>query len=215
VIFDLRDESAGGGFVVGAMLQASVIRHVGAVDLLGVRFVPGAAPLFLGTAAAELTGTVIPASAIGVLATALLECDGTSERITLLNQYLLERLRPADASATALQGMALIERARGLLRVELLCRSLGVSERTLQRTFAAQVGLTPKQAIRIMRFRRAVALLRASPRGSLATIAHSCGYADQAHFTREFRELAAISPTDYTRETGIVGFLQDAPTGPP
>ncbi len=213
VIFDLHAESDGGGMVVGTMLQASVFRQVGDINMLGVRFVPGAAPLFLHTPAGELTDAIIPATSIWNDSKSLLgqlrECVDTPQRTVLLNHFLLERLRPAAGSEAALSAMATIERARGLLRVDLLCRTLGISERTLQRIFASQVGLTPKQAIRVMRFRHAITLLQGARRGSLASIAHSCGYADQAHFTREFRVLAAISPVEYTREKGLVGFVQD------
>ena len=217
VIFDLRDSSAGGGIVVGAMLTASVFHHVGRIDMLGVRFVPGAAPLFLRAPAGELTASTLPADSLWHdsrdLQSQLLECVNARERLTLLDRYLLDRMQPRDGAESALQGMALIERARGLLRVELLCRSLGVNERALQRAFANQVGLTPKQAIRIMRFRHAVSQLQGARRGTLASIALNCGYADQAHFTREFRELAATTPTEFAHEKGLVGFVQDQALG--
>ena len=217
VIFDLHDSNAGGGMVVGAMLTASVFHHVGQIDMLGVRFVPGAAPLFLRAPAGELTAATIPADTLWHdsrdFQSQLLECANTRERLTLLDRYLLDRMQPRAGAESALQGMALIERSRGLLRVELLCRSLGVNERALQRAFANQVGLTPKQAIRIMRFRNAVMLLQRAPRGTLASIALNCGYADQAHFTREFRELAAATPMEFAREKGLVGFVQDAVPG--
>src|SRR5688500_10646442 len=54
VIFDLTDP-AGGPRIVGTMLEAAVIHYDAPADLLGVRFRPGAAPLFLGVAANELT----------------------------------------------------------------------------------------------------------------------------------------------------------------
>jgi AraC-like DNA-binding protein len=219
VIFDLHEPARGGGMIVGTMLTASVFHHIGEIDMLGVRFVPGAAPLFLRTAAGELTGATLSANAVwpdsSDLVAQLLDGSDTRERLAKLDRYLLARLKPASGSDAAIRGMALIERARGLLRVEMLCRSLGINERTLQRSFTNQVGLTPKQAIRVMRFRHAVTLLQSASRGSLASIALSCGYADQAHFTREFRDLAAVSPLEFARERGLVGFVQDAARAEP
>ncbi len=213
IIFDLRDGSARGTIVVGAMLQARVFQHSGPSDMLGVRFVPGAAPLFLRNDAAELTAQVVAAdalwSAAGALTERLREGHDLAGRLRVINAELRRRLQPDRANPAALQGMALIERARGQLRIDVLCRSLNVSERTLQRAFASQVGLTPKQAIRIMRFRGALRLMQAAPRRTLAHIALSGGYADQAHFTREFRELAALTPLEFRREIGFVGFVQD------
>ncbi|MGH7460821.1 MAG: AraC family transcriptional regulator [Longimicrobiales bacterium] len=212
IIFDLRS-GVQRGVVVGAMLEASVFHMLGPLDMLGVRFVPGAAPLFLGSDASELTTQIVPADNVwrdaDELAGQLFECGDHSRRLQILNEALLRRLQRQRAQPAALQGMALIERAHGQLRLDLLCRSLNVSERTLQRTFASQVGLTPKQAIRIMRFRGALQLMHIEPRATLAQVALRSGYADQAHFTREFRELAAATPAEFRRETGLVGFVQD------
>src|SRR5262245_6071766 len=177
IIFDLR-AGANAGFVVGAMLEASVFPFYGPTDMLGVRFVPGAAPLFLGGEAQEFTAQVVLADNVwkdaDEVAARLLECADYDQRMRLLNAELLRRLNPRRANPAALQGMALIERARGQLRMELLCKSLNVSERTLQRAFASQVGLTPKQAIRIMRFRGAVQLMQVNPRASLSHVALRC-----------------------------------------
>jgi AraC-like DNA-binding protein len=217
VIFDLRASSARPAIVVGAMLTAGVFQYVGPVDLFGARFVPGAAPLFLRAPAAELTDTTIDActiwSDVDDLVGLMLESEDLRARIRLLDQYLIRRLRPDRPYLVALRGMALIERARGQLRVERICETLNVTERALQRVFASYVGITPKQALRVMRFRHTLNCLQREPRGSLSSIALSCGYADQAHFNREFRELAGLTPTEYLKEHTLVGFLQDVVPG--
>ncbi len=65
---------------------------------------------------------------------------------------------------------------------------------------------------RLVRFQRAAHLLQQPGHRSLVSIALSCGYYDQAHFNREFRELAACTPTVYlaqlradTAGTGMSG----------
>jgi AraC-like DNA-binding protein len=222
VIFDLADnpdadQPAGErAYVVGAMLEAEVFRHAGAMDMVGVRFAPGAAPLFLRTPAHELTATVATASAIwsdapDVLAQ-LRETPALSDRLRLLDEYLLARLDAQDKAGLALRGMNAIERSRGLISLTALRAELATGERTLQRRFEDWVGLTPKQALRIARFRHALSLLFAKPRHTLARIAAICGYSDQAHLTNEFQALARITPRAYAQERGLVGFLQDAAT---
>jgi AraC-like DNA-binding protein len=49
----------------------------------------------------------------------------------------------------------------------------------------------------VIRFDRAVTAIRASGVRGLAEIAFECGYSDQAHLNREFRELAGTSPTTF------------------
>jgi AraC-like DNA-binding protein len=216
IVFDLAAPTGPQGLVVGAMLQARVYRHAGQVDLLGVRFVPGSASGFFGLSALTLTDTVINAAEVwsdaAAVAGRLSAATDVRHRLRHLADRLSRAYASSDRASSALVGMGLIERARGRLSVGRLCHSLQVNERTLQRSFAEQVGLTPKQAIRIVRFRQALREL-GRPHTTMAAVAHSCGYADQAHFTREFRDLAAISPRDYLRERRIVGFVQDLEPG--
>jgi AraC-like DNA-binding protein len=73
----------------------------------------------------------------------------------------------------------------------------GYSHRTLIDLFAGAVGLTPKRYARVRRFH--VALRRASQHASWADIAAGLGYSDQAHFSREFREFAGVTPSGYRR----------------
>ena len=72
----------------------------------------------------------------------------------------------------------------------------------------AECGLTPRDVRRLARFERARADLGRAP---LAEVAHRCGYADQAHLTREWGALAGCSPTTWLREE--FPFLQDHQVG--
>ena len=58
----------------------------------------------------------------------------------------------------------------------------------------------PKVVGRVLRFDRARRLLGRPARPGLAAVAATCGYYDQAHLTREFRELAGMSPTAWLAE---------------
>jgi AraC-like DNA-binding protein len=82
----------------------------------------------------------------------------------------------------------------GTLGVEAVARELGCSRRHLAARFGEELGLSPKRLARVLRFRRAHALLGERPGTPLAGLAAECGYADQAHLTREFRALAGVTP---------------------
>jgi len=81
-----------------------------------------------------------------------------------------------------------------------LAAELGVGERRLLRLFHERVGLSPKQAARVARFRTAVALLLRYPERPLGRIALDGGYYDQPHFNGEFSRLAGVSPERWRRE---------------
>jgi AraC-like DNA-binding protein len=85
-------------------------------------------------------------------------------------------------------------------RVDEIQRRTGYSPRHFIELFHSAVGLTPKHFYRVQRFSSTLArLARGSGDGGarLADVALAAGYADQAHFSREFRELAGVAPSGY------------------
>jgi AraC-like DNA-binding protein len=89
-----------------------------------------------------------------------------------------------------------IETSPDLLRVDELCARFDVSERTLQRLLHKRIGLGPKWLIRRRRLQEAADRLRDAD-AELAGIAADLGYADQAHFTRDFRRATGLTPGEF------------------
>lgn len=77
----------------------------------------------------------------------------------------------------------------GAESVAQIVQRAGLSPRQLQRWFAAQVGVPPRQYLRLVRFQEAFVGVQ-SDDASLAGHAADHGYADQAHMARAFRTLA-------------------------
>ena len=212
VIFNLRPAASFRAIVVGPMLTAEVLHHHALVDMLGVRFRPGAGTEFLECSATEVAAREFTAGELwsdaGGLIDRLLDTP-VAARFAVLDAYLLRRRRTWRPATLARMATAAIERAHGLGSVRGLTMSLGISERKLQRTFEAAVGLGPKQVLRVQRFRAAASLVNAGRVASLSAIAATCGFADQAHMTREFVALAGVTPKEFRREKRLVGFVQD------
>jgi transcriptional regulator GlxA family with amidase domain len=97
------------------------------------------------------------------------------------------------------QAIAELVRKRGHLSVSGFADAAGLGDRQLRRACYRHSGLGPKQLSRILRFRHASNLMR---RGvtDFAGLAVACGYYDQAHMIRDFRDLAGISPARYMRQ---------------
>ncbi len=96
-----------------------------------------------------------------------------------------------------------VEEARASTGALRLTGTSASRERELQRACRRWLGLSPKAFLRIERVWAAREAIRGGE--PLTTIAAELGYADQAHLTRECRELLGVTP----RELRPVGILQD------
>lgn len=83
---------------------------------------------------------------------------------------------------------------RAGFRLDAVTSVLGVDRRQLVPAFRDRVGLPPKQYQRLLRFQRAVRAMRVPTPASLAAIAARCGYADQPHLSRDFKEFSGLTP---------------------
>jgi AraC-like DNA-binding protein len=132
---------------------------------------------------------------------ALLAAPTFAARVALTNRFLLDHGLTPDhreeqgPRVRLLQAaVAAIERAGGNVRIGELARRLGVSESTLRRHFGA-LGMPPKRFAGVVRFRRAHAYLRTTPGATWADVVARFGYADQAHFVRDYRRFSGAPPT--------------------
>jgi AraC-like DNA-binding protein len=91
----------------------------------------------------------------------------------------------------------------GNLRIDELAREVGWSRRHLAGLFRAETGVAPKTAARLIRFERACERLRGPDRPSLAAVAADTGYVDQAHLSRDFRDLAGLTATEWLAERDL------------
>jgi AraC-like DNA-binding protein len=75
--------------------------------------------------------------------------------------------------------------------------SANMSVRSFERKFTEQVGITPKLCIKLARFNKAVQIKLTHPHKTWIAIAYECGYFDQMHFIKDFKQFAGVTPTDF------------------
>ena len=74
--------------------------------------------------------------------------------------------------------------------------------RALQRLFAEYVGVSPKWTIRRYRLQEAAERLAAAESVDWPALALDLGYADQAHFIRDFKRMIGRAPAEYFKRMG-------------
>ena len=199
--------------VIGTMRQAVCVPVDAGSITIGVRFKPGGGAAFFRLPLHELTDSSLELRALwgrsaGELADQQAGAITLHDKIARLEACLLSRLDRLPALDTTLQtALTAVQDTRGAISITDLRTSLALSERQLERIFHHHTGLSPRQFVRLTRFRHGLALLR-QPARSLTNVAHHAGYYDQAHFIHDFKALAGITPRDYRREQQDVGFLQ-------
>jgi AraC-like DNA-binding protein len=190
-----------GSFLAGVHDEPTVVEHDGAALGLEIHFTPLGARRFLGMPGAELTNRVVELDDLfgrdaRELVEALHELPTWDARFDRLEAAVLTRAHAAPLLPPAVEwAWRRLRDSHGAAPVAEIAGELGCSRRHLSRSFGAELGLPPKALARVLRFQRAVGLLRAG--GDLADVAFSCGYYDQPHFNRDFRDLAGLTPSDF------------------
>lgn len=81
-------------------------------------------------------------------------------------------------------------------------QQIGYSQKHTIKLFKDQVGVSPKNFLRIMRFQKAILEIEHNPDFSWIAVAHDCGYYDQSHFIADFKLFSGFTPVDYFSRKG-------------
>jgi AraC-like DNA-binding protein len=120
-------------------------------------------------------------------------------RVQIIESFLMKKigLRPAHDLALMQKAFREINNHRAQISTAELSSLLAMTPRNLERKFAALVGKSPKQFIRLTRFQHIVNDLRKCNQTNLTDFAFRFGYFDQSHFIRDFKELSGYTPGEF------------------
>jgi AraC-like DNA-binding protein len=186
------------GLQSGPMVSAQPPRQ----DVMGVRLCPAGAYALMEGPMREISELVVDLEdLVGRAACELAErCyDATSveERLRRAADWVAERVTKARGVDPAIAWAAgRIEQSGGAVSIAELRRRTGLSKTRLAEAFREQIGLAPKLYSRVVRFRRATAMLQKGAQ-PLIEVALAAGYYDQPHMNAEFRELSGLSPREF------------------
>lgn len=181
-----------GAAIVRGPERGHVVRVLeGRGRVFGVTFRPGCFRPFLGVPVSTITGRSLPAAEV-------FGPDLPRGDVEQVEAFLRAVLPAADPLAErAAAAVAQIRAEPRLTRVDALAVRTGLGVRRLQRLFADYVGLGPKWVIRRYRLHEVGERLAAGAGIDWARLAVELGYADQAHFTRDFTAMFGEPPTRY------------------
>lgn len=173
----------------------------GPVHRMGIRFHPGGAFQLLKLGMHEVKGGKLSADDLAIqslmqLRDQLAELTHVSQRLTLIDNWLLDLVKQTNSSGGLIQQL-LPQLILTQQPLEQLSESLSISRRQVERKFQLEVGCSPNQLKQLHRVRIARTLISQRPEQSLTEIGQDAGFYDQAHFIRHFHKITGQTPGEY------------------
>ncbi len=184
-------------FLVGQITSPMLIAPTGRVELIGIRFQPGGTAAFFPLPMDQLTNQFVDLDLLSRSLSRMISenvepIPTLQSKIPALEEVLTRSIELRNLDVSLLKLANHIVSTGGVISVDELASSAGLSNRQLERKFLKDVGVSPKVLCRILRFQQVFRVVEADPTWS--TIAVDCGYYDQAHLIRDFRQFAEQTP---------------------
>ncbi len=209
-------------WIAGLSDRYAIVELGGEYASLDLELTPLGAYRLLGRALSDLEGATAPLPDLfgpdgRRLGERLRELDRWEDRFDHVESFLLTRASAGPEPSPAVSwAYERLWQAEGRVRVRELAATIGCSRRHLQAKFREQIGIAPKKLARLIRFQAVRRRIEREP-VRWAEIAFDAGYSDQAHLSRDFRDLAGTTPGDFVSRLmpggGVMGdglpFVQD------
>ncbi|MFC9433803.1 helix-turn-helix domain-containing protein [Nocardia sp. NPDC057030] len=192
------------GWFMGVWTRRFLFEYPERVRLVGVHFKPWGISPFVDLPVCELRDRWVPVDGVWQRSVERIrnqigDLASPAETLRAVEAELRARLAEGPS-----RGLELVQQVGGRLAsscggisVGALSDAAGVSGNHLATQFKSHVGVTPKQVARIYRFARLILSVDVRRPVDWSALAHTVGYFDQAHFSREFKDFTGRTPTDY------------------
>lgn len=120
-----------------------------------------------------------------------------TQRIYLIEQFLLSRLYNHKTDTLILAAMERIHVTKGIIRIKDLADTLCISQDAFEKRFRRVVGVSPKQFSYIIRMRSILG--SGLNKQTLTETAFNAGYFDQSHFNKDFKIFTGQTPTEFIK----------------
>ena len=134
-----------------------------------------------------------------VLVDQISEAKSFKKRVQILERFLTERIKKNESGIDdrIKFGVDLISQSGGNININYLSEKLCLSKRQCERIFVKNIGLTPKEFSKIVRFQWLLFNKQKNINISNTELAYIAGYFDQAHFNNDFKNITGLTPTEY------------------
>lgn len=184
----------------GFMTRPRLVAPSGTPRTIGIQFLPGGLRAFSRVSCHDFADRIIDAREVldARLLAAFDRIDASASTYAIV-EYIRRALVDSAVETEPDPRLAIEQFATAIENgfvdsIHDFCDRTGVHVRQLQRWYQNLVGVSPVKYLRVKRAQRALACLSQDPAAHMADIALRCGYSDQAHLSREFKQIYGVSP---------------------
>ena len=128
------------------------------------------------------------------------------QRVSIVESYLWDLLKNnfVDFEFRRITHIVeLIKRTNGNISIPQLYSEACLSRKQFERVFSEQIGISPKQYMKIIRFQFAIFQKQLNFDFNLTQLSYESGYFDQSHFINDFKSLSGLTPKQYFTENEV------------
>ena len=142
----------------------------------------------------------IPKSELIAMHASLRNAETSEEKFAVADDWLRQHFDLAQTPPDPIVNMVSLLQEQPASKLKEVLDTYDGTQKHLISQFRKFVGLTPKQYQRVMRFNDVFAQMQKDQFLSWADIAQLCGYSDQSHFIREFKNFSGFSPKKFLQQ---------------
>jgi AraC-like DNA-binding protein len=129
---------------------------------------------------------------------AMLKSAETEKQIEVISDFIVNLVKNSSSNPDNRVKLAVstIINSKGSIPIRSLREQLYITERTFERKFMTEIGVTPKQFAKIVQFSFSLKQLQESDYTTFTNVAYDNGFADQSHFIRTFKKYTGQTPKE-------------------
>jgi AraC-like DNA-binding protein len=205
---DNRKDTSENSLITGQINEHYDLYVTRNLSLFSIVFQPFGLSMFFDIPAGELFNHNVPLKyilkdVVNKLESELYKAESFSERIKVVERFLTDRLIKVEKKyqlSRIEKSINLINKTKGIVSVDSLAAESCFSRKQFERVFMDQVGTSPKQFLRVIRFQNVIDQKARHNSLNLTKLSYKCGYYDQAHMSNDFQKLSGFTPRQYFSE---------------
>lgn len=191
-------------WINGLQSNAYYSRSAGKHEMIGVLFKPTGLRAFTRFSSREFANDFVdPELIFGkpflVVVERIREASEILEKILLVESFFIDQLKEGSSPSYLSDSVRRLSEAFAVKgSVKALCNEISITNKSLISTFNKYVGINPRKYSHLNVVNRAISMLSREPHQSLTSLTYELDFFDQAHFTKMFKSVTSLTPSQYS-----------------